>query len=103
MRRWVIGLAVMFIMPWAVSLVWMRSAGMEVKAEQGEVLFPPEDEETEQTGQAEDRANGNGASGEEEGTEGEFHESNGNQGNGGKITFPGSLHVRLIQIIIWKH
>ena len=99
MRRWVIGLAVMFIMPWAVSLVWMRSAGMEVKAEQGEVLFPPEDEETEQTGQAEDRANGNGASGEEEGTEGEFHESNGNQGNGGN-EFPESFGVSIKRKIL---
>ena len=32
MRRWVIAAAVMILVPWAVSLVWMRSVGIQAEA-----------------------------------------------------------------------
>lgn len=32
MRRWVIAAAVMILVPWAVSLAWMRSAGIQAEA-----------------------------------------------------------------------
>lgn len=32
MRRWVIAVTVMMLMPWMVSLMWMRAAGMEAEA-----------------------------------------------------------------------
>ena len=35
MRRWVIAVTAMLLMPWMVSLVWMRAAGMEAEAKMG--------------------------------------------------------------------
>lgn len=70
MRRWVIGLAVMLLAPWAVSLVWMRAAGIEAQAEQGILQDFTEQGENRQAGQAEDKGGqkeGTGKEGEEGG------------------------------------
>ena len=82
MRRWVIGFAVMLLMPWVVSLVWMRSAGIEAKAEQGLLSDQTEYGETEQAGQAGDRSGGKEALWREDQSDGELQEDSGNPGNG---------------------
>lgn len=81
MRRWVIGFAVMLLMPWAVSLVWMRSAGIEAKAEQGMWSDEMEYGETRQAGQAEDRSGKGEASEQEDPSHGGLYEDEGNLGN----------------------
>lgn len=101
MRRWVIMLALMLMMPWAVSLVWMRSAGMEAKAEQGELFDQTGYGEAEQAGQAGDRVKAGGEKPDDgkkpdgekpdgakadgiraAGAYGELDEADGNEGNG---------------------
>lgn len=59
MRRWVIAMAAMLLMPWMVSLVWMRAAGMETGMEMGI--------EAGMEGQAGEQEGSDGAEGMEDG------------------------------------
>ena len=83
MRRWVIAAAVMILVPWAVSLVWMRSVGIQAEAAGNSAAG----------GQADGRGNdkvldeaergaGDGSTGEEtrSGTEGEREGEKGREG-----------------------